>query len=68
MTVPTYGQGRIFHQILGHVWPGDPAQDPGSAMTSLENAGFQATLLRGAEWAAPGEVTDGLPVEPTVRP
>ena len=56
MLALSYGRGRIFHQILGHVWPGDPSKDKGSTMTSLENPGFQATLLRGAEWAATGAV------------
>jgi type 1 glutamine amidotransferase len=58
MIALTYGRGRIFHQILGHVWPGDPAQK-GSTMIALENPGFQTTLLRGAEWAATGAVTEG---------
>ncbi len=59
MIVLNYGRGRIFHQILGHVWPGDPAQDKGATMIALEGTGFQTTLLRGAEWAATGEVTEG---------
>ena len=44
MTI-TYGQGRIFHTVMGD---GPPA---------LNCAGFQVTLLRGAEWAATGQVT-----------
>lgn len=56
MLALTYGRGRIFHQILGHVWPGDPVS-PGSSMIALENPGFQTTLVRGAEWAATGTVT-----------
>ena len=71
MLTLTYGRGRIFHQILGHVWPGDPAQDPGSTMTALENPGFQATLLRGAEWAATGAVmekTASVRAEPVSNP
>ncbi len=47
MTVQ-YASGRIFHTTLGH------------ADYSLECVGFQTTLVRGAEWAATGEVT--LPV------
>lgn len=49
--VTQYGRGRVFHQVLGHVWPGDPD------MSALENEGFQKTTLRGSEWAATGEVT-----------
>lgn len=59
-----YGKARIFHTTLGH------------AGNSLENniamqcAGFQVTLLRGAEWAATGKVTqavpDDFPTETTV--
>ncbi len=58
MIVSQYGQGRVFYQILGHVWSGDPdAWQQGTGMASLENAEFQRTLLRGCEWAATGEVT-----------
>ena len=49
--VTRYGQGRIFHQVLGHVWTGNPD------MIAFENKGFQATTLRGSEWAATGQVT-----------
>lgn len=51
LTVSTYGRGRIFHQVLGHVWPGNPD------MSAFENEGFQRTTLGGSEWAARGEVT-----------
>lgn len=50
-----YGKARIFHTTLGH------------AGSSLENniamqcTGFQVTLLRGAEWAATGKVTQQVP-------
>ena len=50
-----YGKARIFHTTLGH------------AGNSLDNniamqcAGFQVTLLRGAEWAATGNVTQPVP-------
>jgi type 1 glutamine amidotransferase len=44
MTI-AYGQGRVFHTVLGH----GPAQ--------MNGLGFQVTLLRGAEWAATGKVT-----------
>lgn len=50
LVVKTYGNGRIFHCILGHVWPGGP-------MTTFENPDFQRVLMRGCEWAATGEVT-----------
>jgi len=52
-----YGSGRIFHHILGHVWPGDPnAGHKGLTMIAFENPPFQQLLLRGSEWAATGEV------------
>lgn len=56
-----FGEGRIFHCILGHVWPGDdPEENPGESMRTFENDGFQTLLLRGCEWAATGEVySDG---------
>jgi len=46
-----YGRARVFHQVLGHVWPGNPD------MIAFENEGFQKTTLRGSQWAATGEVT-----------
>ncbi|HYO24763.1 MAG TPA: ThuA domain-containing protein [Lacipirellulaceae bacterium] len=45
----TYGKGRVFHTVLGH------------ADYSMRCVGFITTLLRGAEWAATGEVTIGVP-------
>ena len=58
MIVSQYGRGRVFYQILGHVWPGDPAgRHKGTGMTSLENESFQRSLLRGCQWAATGSVT-----------
>jgi len=50
-----YGKARIFHTMLGH------------AGATIENSpamqctGFQVTLLRGAEWAATGVVTQKIP-------
>lgn len=40
-----YGDGRVFHTVLGH------------DLTAMQSVGFQVTLLRGTEWAATGEVT-----------
>ena len=45
----TYGKGRVFHTPMGH---GD---------YSMECVGFIATLQRGAEWAATGDVKQELP-------
>jgi uncharacterized protein len=52
MAIP-YGQGRVFHRTLGH------------DLTAMRGLGFQATLLRGTEWAATGEVT--IPVPEALR-
>jgi len=54
-----FGQGRIFHHVLGHVWQPetDGPVSKGATMASFENEGFQRTLLRGCEWAATGRVT-----------
>lgn len=46
-----YGKGRVFATALGH--------DP----DAMRSAGFMATLVRGAEWAATGAVTIPLPAE-----
>jgi len=43
--VAGYGNGRIFHTILGH------------DVKAMENEGFQTLLLRGTEWAATGKVS-----------
>ncbi len=44
MTI-TFGEGRIFHTVLGH------------DTVAMSGLGFQITLLRGTEWAATGKVT-----------
>ncbi len=49
--VSDYGKGRIFHTILGH-----------DART-MRNRGFRTLMLRGAEWAATGSVTQAIPQE-----
>jgi hypothetical protein len=46
-----YGKGRVFVTALGH----DAA--------AMGSAGFIATLVRGSEWAATGNVTIPLPAE-----
>jgi type 1 glutamine amidotransferase len=53
MTVK-WGKGRIFHTVLGHV--GAEATHP-----AIDGASFITTFLRGAEWAATGEVTQKIP-------
>jgi hypothetical protein len=45
----TYGKGRVFHTQMGHDLDG------------MRCVGFVATLQRGAEWAATGNVTVPLP-------
>ena len=52
-----YGKARIFHFMLGHCGP--TAEDN----PAMQCAGFQTLLLRGAEWAATGEVTQSLPAD-----
>jgi uncharacterized protein len=49
-----YGEGRIFHTMLGHA--GD-----GNFFPAMECAGFVTTTQRGAEWAATGKVTQEIP-------
>ncbi len=48
MTI-AYGKGRVFHTTLGH------------GLISQQCLGFKTTLLRGAEWAATGKVTQKVP-------
>ena len=51
-----YGEGRIFHTVLGHVNGNGPFEQ-------FQCAGFIVTLQRGAEWAATGEVLQEIPAE-----
>ena len=44
-----YGKGRVFHTPMGH---GNDSQ---------ECVGFITTLIRGAQWAATGKVTQPIP-------
>lgn len=54
-----YGKGRVYHHLLGHVWPGDPEGEyKGASLIAVENRAFQTVLLRGCEWAATGDVSD----------
>ena len=52
-----YGNARIFHTTLGHA--GKTLDDN----IAMQCAGFQVTLLRGAEWAATGRVTQKVPTD-----
>ena len=56
LMVINYGQGRIFHTVIGHA--GVPGTNP-----AMECVGFIVTLQRGAEWAATGSVTQEVPEE-----
>ena len=50
-----YGNARIFHTMLGHA--GATTEDN----IAKQCTGFQVLLLRGAEWAATGKVTQKVP-------
>ncbi|MDR1408105.1 MAG: ThuA domain-containing protein [Tannerella sp.] len=50
-----FGKGRIFHTMLGHAGP-TAEENP-----AMQCTGFQVLLLRGAEWAATGKVTQKIP-------
>ncbi len=52
-----YGKARIFHLMLGHV--GETLEDN----PAMQCTGFQVLLLRGAEWAATGKVTQKVPAD-----
>jgi uncharacterized protein len=49
MWTVAYGKGRVFHTPMGH------------DVEAMRGVGFQATVLRGTEWAATGKVTQALP-------
>jgi len=50
----SWGKGRIFHTVLGHVGRGD-------SHPAVECESFIVTFLRGTEWAATGKVTQKVP-------
>ena len=50
-----YGKARILHTTLGHA--GNDLENN----IAMQCTGFQVTLLRGAEWAATGKVTQPVP-------
>lgn len=50
-----YGEGRVFHDVMGHV--------KDDFVSSIECVGFIITFQRGAEWAATGEVTQKIPAD-----
>jgi len=52
--VSKFGEGRVFHTPLGHVWRGRE-----ETHASHLDPQFQNVVLRGTEWAATGVVTDG---------
>lgn len=57
MVVTQYGQGRVYHHVLGHVWPDDFGKGyKGATMIAFENRIFQECLVHGCEWAATGKV------------
>lgn len=58
MTVD-YGEGRVFHITLGHMWKTEVYPGyTGGTLQSLVGEPFQQLLLRGCEWAATGEVRE----------
>ncbi|MCC7399574.1 MAG: DUF1080 domain-containing protein [Planctomycetes bacterium] len=50
--VSTWGQGRVFHTPLGHVWTGVPATH-----ATWGDPQLRRFVARGCEWAATGRVT-----------
>jgi type 1 glutamine amidotransferase len=52
MIVTQYGQGRVYHHVLGHIGGGQ------EEMQAFDAKEFQKTLLRGCEWAAIGKVSN----------
>lgn len=47
MLALSFGGGRVFHCLLGHIWPGGPA-------TAWESEGLSDSLLAGCLWAGSG--------------
>ncbi len=53
--VGTFGKGRMFHTPLAHVWKGQE-----QTKVSHYDPQLRSLIVRGTQWAATGEVTDGL--------
>lgn len=54
-----YGKGRVYNQILGHVWPYYTGHGLGeNTMLSFAPEQFRTMFVRGCEWAATGK-TEG---------
>lgn len=51
LMVIRFGEGRIFHTVLGH------------DVKQIKEGSFVTTFLRGAEWAATGDVTIPVPAD-----
>jgi type 1 glutamine amidotransferase len=51
LMVINYGNGRVFHTVLGH------------GPEAMADVGFIVTLQRGTEWAATGKVTQKPPAD-----
>jgi uncharacterized protein len=59
LLISRYGKGRVYQQMLGHVWrrnPSAPLTDD-QTMVAVDNPFVRTTFLRGCEWAATGAVT-----------
>ncbi|MDP6112859.1 MAG: ThuA domain-containing protein [Planctomycetota bacterium] len=53
----SYGEGRVFHFTLGHIWPAEVYPGyTGCTHIALVGKEFRSLLLRGCEWAATGDV------------
>jgi type 1 glutamine amidotransferase len=56
-TVGSYGKGRTFNFLLGHIWSYYTGHGIGeNTFLSFEPPAFRKMLLRGCEWVASGEV------------
>jgi type 1 glutamine amidotransferase len=53
----TYGKGRVYISVYGHVWP-DDAATPG-----LHDAAVQTIIPRALEWLAKRPVTYPIPAD-----
>ena len=54
VVVKEFGQGRVFHTPLGHVWPGAAA-----TQASHRDPALRELIVRGTQWAATGRVRTG---------
>ena len=66
--IGSYGKGRTYNQLLGHVWPFYTGHGIGeNTLLSFRPKAFRRMFVRGCEWAATGKVEKTLLFDGDIR-